>query len=667
MWKCLLIICLLAGGRTAAQTCTGGLGDPIVDITFGQGTGFGPALATGITNLTYQAADCPNDGYYTIANHTTDCFGNTWFSLSQDHTGNPNGYMMLINASFQPSNFYVQTVNGLCGGTSYQFAAWILNLDRGQQEIQPDITFSIEKTDGTVLQSFTTGSIAQPSSPVWNQYAFYFNTPPGINTVVLRMSNNAPGGIGNDIALDDITFRAAGASIQNTVIGFPTDTLNLCVNAQPTLNINAVVESCYPSESMQWQESVDAGKTWTDILGATADAITRTPTAAGLYLYRLSVAQTGNLGIATCEVESQPVEVNVNPIPNPAISIALASDTNCVGSPVTINAITTDGGVSPFYQWLVNGAVVTSGTGGPTESLTSFSLNNGDVVSATLQSDAPCMIGSGYAMSNPITVPIIPIPVTAVSVAASETQICADSVVVFTATPMNGGVVPSYQWQVNGVNAGGDSAVFDDGGLKDGDVVNVAMTAGLACSLPVTATQGVTMTIYPLPIIDMDTVIVIAGGSGIQLDPAVTGNIASFSWTPTNGIEDANSMTPVVKPVSTTAYTLSVVTTDGCRASATEKVEVFYDVRLPAAFTPNGDGHNDVFRVPPSIPVTIRRLAVYNREGLLVFYTSNVALGWDGTYDGKPQPAGTYVWFVEYNDPLTKAVGEKQGTVILIR
>ena len=242
MWKCLLIICLLAGGRTAAQTCTGGLGDPIVNITFGQGTGSGPALATGITNLTYQAADCPNDGYYTIASHTSDCFGDTWFSLSQDHTGNPNGYMMLINASFQPSNFYVQTVNGLCGGTSYQFAAWILNLDRGKPEIQPDITFSIEKTDGTVLQTFTTGSIAQPSSPVWNQYAFYFNTPPGINTVVLRMSNNAPGGIGNDIALDDITFRAAGASIQNTVIGFPTDTLNLCVNAQPTLNINAVVD-----------------------------------------------------------------------------------------------------------------------------------------------------------------------------------------------------------------------------------------------------------------------------------------------------------------------------------------------------------------------------------------------------------------------------------------
>jgi gliding motility-associated-like protein len=173
------------------------------------------------------------------------------------------------------------------------------------------------------------------------------------------------------------------------------------------------------------------------------------------------------------------------------------------------------------------------------------------------------------------------------------------------------------------------------------------------------------MTIYPLPVIDMDTATIIAGGSSVQLNPLVTGDIADFSWMPT--IEGANSMTPVVEPVSTTAYTLSVVTTDGCKASATEKVEVFYDVRLPAAFTPNGDGHNDVFRVPPGIPVTIRQMAVYNRQGLMVFYTNNVGQGWDGRYNGQAQPAGVYVWFVEYNNPLTGKVGEKQGTVVLVR
>ena len=51
----------------------------------------------------------------------------------------------------------------------------------------------------------------------------------------------------------------------------------------------------------------------------------------------------------------------------------------------------------------------------------------------------------------------------------------------------------------------------------------------------------------------------------------------------------------------------------------------------------------------------------------MVFYTTNVGAGWDGTYNGQPQPAGSYVWFVEYNNPLTRQVGEKQGTVVLVR
>ncbi|HEV2479124.1 MAG TPA: gliding motility-associated C-terminal domain-containing protein [Puia sp.] len=660
----MLIICLLTGLRAAAQTCTGGLGDPIAYITFGQGSGIGPPLAAGITNLTYHDADCPQDGYYTIINSTSGC---AWHTVAHDHTGDANGYFMLINASFQPSDFYVQTVSGLCGNTSYQFGAWVLNVDNIPGQILPNITFRIEKTDGTVLQTYETGDIPETGSPTWNQYAFYFNTPPGVSSVVLRMTNNAPGGDGNDLALDDITFRPAGSSISSAVIGFPTDTLSLCINAQPTLDIDATVESCYPSQSVQWQESVDTGKTWTDIPNQTSTELSRTPSAGGMYLYRLTSAQSGNLGITTCEVASQPIEVNVIPTPNPAISIALASDTNCAGSPVTINATVTDPGTGPFYQWLVDGAVVNSSNGGGLPPLTSSTLQNGQVITATMQSDAACLVGNGNATSNAIVVPIIPIPVTAVSIAASATQICADSVVVFTATAGNGGIDPHYQWQVNGVNAGGDSAVFEGAGLRNGDVVNVSMTADLVCSLPVNDPQGVAMTIYALPVISMDTGIVIAGGSSVQLLPAVTGNIASFSWTPATGIEDAGSMTPVVKPVGTTAYTLQVVTTDGCKASATEDVEVFYDVRMPAAFTPNGDGHNDIFRVPPSIPVVIRQFAVYNRQGEMVFYTTNVGQGWDGTSRGHPQPAGTYVWFVEYNDPVTRAVGEKQGAVVLIR
>ena len=82
--KKLIIALLIFCCRSAeAQTpsCTGSLGDPIVDITFGAGTGFGGPLAAGITNMTYIADQCPSDGYYTIVSKTSGCFGNTWLTV----------------------------------------------------------------------------------------------------------------------------------------------------------------------------------------------------------------------------------------------------------------------------------------------------------------------------------------------------------------------------------------------------------------------------------------------------------------------------------------------------------------------------------------------------------------------------------------------------------
>ena len=153
----------------------------------------------------------------------------------------------------------------------------------------------------------------------------------------------------------------------------------------------------------------------------------------------------------------------------------------------------------------------------------------------------------------------------------------------------------------------------------------------------------------------------------MRLQPLVTGNIASYDWTPDNRLESTGMADPVASPAGTTTYQLEVVTIDGCRGTAREKVGVYYDVRLPLAFTPNGDGHNDLFRVPAQSLVTVKQLSVYNRLGLMVFSTTNTGEGWDGNYHGVPQPPGVYVWSVEYINPLTRRSEQKKGTVVLIR
>ena len=184
--------------KVNAQLCQGSLGDPVVNITFGAGSNPGPPLGN-LTNYTYASHDCPDDGYYTIGNSTNNCFGRTWRSLFTDHTpGDVNGYMMIVNASVNPGDFFVKTVDGLCPNTTYEFASWIFNVLQpfacGGNGIKPNITFNIETTTGTVLKSYQTGDI--PMSGSWVQYGFFFSTTTAENSVVLRMTNNAPGGCG---------------------------------------------------------------------------------------------------------------------------------------------------------------------------------------------------------------------------------------------------------------------------------------------------------------------------------------------------------------------------------------------------------------------------------------------------------------------------------------
>jgi hypothetical protein len=200
VWFCFL------SATANSQLCTGSLGDPVVNITFGSGRNPGPALASGKTNYQYASNACPVNGDYTILNQGIECnYG--WHVLQSDHSGEPEGYFMLADASFEPGDFYVDTVTTLCANTTYEFSAWMLNMKKVIQGIRPNITFSIETSDGTVLKTYNTGDIPVQDVVTWKQFGFYFTTPESVSKIVLRMRNNAPGGDGNDLAIDDITFR----------------------------------------------------------------------------------------------------------------------------------------------------------------------------------------------------------------------------------------------------------------------------------------------------------------------------------------------------------------------------------------------------------------------------------------------------------------------------
>jgi gliding motility-associated-like protein len=221
---------------------------------------------------------------------------------------------MLVNASFQPSDFYVDTVRNLCSNTTYEFAAWMMNVVNRTSSIMPNITFSIEKTDGTVLQSTTTGLIPATAAPQWKQYGFWFSTPPGVQTVVLRITNNAPGGIGNDLALDDITFRPCGPKVTASILN-NNDSINICEDERRDFTLEASSIIGYTNPNFQWQTSRDSGISWSDIPGATALTFTARPESLGKFLYRLTIAEEENFILKPCRIASNRLVIGVHPLP----------------------------------------------------------------------------------------------------------------------------------------------------------------------------------------------------------------------------------------------------------------------------------------------------------------------------------------------------------------
>lgn len=310
----LLLLFFQFPNLSQAQLCSGSLGDPVVNITFG--TSAGNSGFNAPPGYTYISSSCPNDGQYTITTVTSSCWNGTWHTVANDHTG--NGAFMLVNASFQPSDFFLATVDGLCPNTSYEFSAWILNVLIPASGIEPNLTFTIETATGTILNSFNTGNIQVSAQPAWQPFGFNFTTASNQNSVVLRIKNNAPGGLGNDLGLDDITFRPCGPKVTTTIQG-NTDTVNVCIYDQSTNYVlNGTASPGFVSPVYQWQISTNSGNVWTDIPGAIALTFIRQSSSAGNFWYRLTTAESVNAGIPGCRINSNRLTINV--YPRPAIS-----------------------------------------------------------------------------------------------------------------------------------------------------------------------------------------------------------------------------------------------------------------------------------------------------------------------------------------------------------
>ncbi len=158
-----------------------------------------------------------------------------------------------------------------------------------------------------------------------------------------------------------------------------------------------------------------------------------------------------------------------------------------------------------------------------------------------------------------------------------------------------------------------------------------------------------------------DTIFV---GQNVMLQSNGNGNVV---WTSHSSLSCTNCKDPIASPQVTTVYNATNYSPNGCQVTDQFRVVVLNDalINIPTAFTPNRDGRNDYFGPLGKVPDGYR-LQIFNRNGEVVFKSTQMEQRWNGYFRGELQPSGVFIYLVYYNDIQNKAHQQK-GTFVLIR
>jgi gliding motility-associated-like protein len=722
----LLMLCLSFSNLLAySQSCEGTLGTNLItDGDFGSGPATivltDPLLAPGYT---YQNNPPPEDGFYTIAS-TTD-FGDPNFCWTSqgDNSTDPNGYLMVVNATFDPGIFFERTLE-VCDGIHYEFSIDILNLLRIEcvDGISPNIDILI---DGVVIDQ--TGNV--PQDETWYTYRTMMTIPEGTDFITLTLRNNAPGGGGNDLGIDNLSLRHCAPDLI-----LPTIT-SACPQGV-TLEAPAAANA-YPTPYYQWQRSFDGGTSWSDLVnenGATlfiANPVanlqyrvlvangpvnfltpscraTSTPTiielqtpltvfqtpviCAGdtLQIGGQSLTAAGNYtvplpGNSGCDTLLE-IQLFLNPSFNQLFSQSLCSGTTFLGQEFLADtlltfAYTTAAGCDSIVNYEID--VLSTPIGGITgdsiicqgssilwRAPTGFSTYqwNTGATTAQLELNAPGLYqvtftnsqGCSYTQEKELQIAdpffdVVAQPIT-----------CPDAADGLIEVLFADGGIPPYQYQLNGGPSQTDMLFAN---LAPG-TYEVLLEDAIGCSfteiLAIEDATALDATLNGIPNTPIEA------GDTLQLSIISTVNDLTYQWSG-NGQASCDTCAST-NWLALPGGQLQVIVNnqEGCGLVIDTLLVVLnpYRVYQPNAFSPNGDGDNDLFTLGLGTNAkAIASLAIFDRWGGAVYqYPENTQqeAGWDGTRNGQPMPTGIYVYHaeIEFQDGKRKQV---QGDLLLMR
>ena len=643
-----LLFCIfVVESQAYSQLCPGSLGDPILNETFGQGHAAAVPLPPNVNSYSFTGG-CPDrKGQYTINNFIFGCGAGTWQQTIGDHTKDVDGNYLMVNAESTPGNVYVTTVNNICPNTTYQFAVWVMNVLKptacGGNPVHPNLTLTVETTSGTKIASYNTGYILETDNKEWKQFGVCFTTAASVNAVVLKITTTPlANGCGSAFMIDDITLKASGPSIKITLDNDSSD-VDVCSGYKNAFIFQGNYSSGFTDPVVQWQNSMDSGKNWTDIPGANTLIYHVPKFNSGTIKYRMIVVERGNFNSLLCRIASKPIQVTVHLLPNQQANRLV---TGCSGIAFQLVDTSFASTYNLKYHW--------SGPSGfqsdlqaPTIPALQFSDSGKYIVRLT----------TDFGCSQTDTLTLSVITGSQVNIQPAVSSICEGQSVHFT-TSGDG----QYLWKPS-AGLSSDHVAQPIASPRDSIVYSVTLTNPSGCK----SFAQVVVNVYKSPFANAGPDKSILKGDSVTLEGTVSGSQIDYFWLPAANISDDKNIRPVVYPPVTTEYSLYAVSKVGCgKAISKTLVKVFKDIYIPTAFSPNNDGRNDLFNILAPSTFVISTFGIYDRKGVLLYKGEKNSISWNGYYKGQPQPAGIYLYLLEMTGPGNRKISRK-GTFLLIR
>ncbi len=340
-----------------------------------------PVVASGVLSATgtsmyssSTAVPLPLERY--VVTNNPNLVDNGHFISMTDHTGNANGRMLVINADAAGTTMYrASFLTSTCANQQYSLSFYAaFPGSPGYQTIcnafggfrYPKIRMRIrDGVSGLIITEVSTTDITTSS---WQQYGLKFLAPISYTNLIIELINDAPGGCGNDVVIDDIEFGSCDPA--------PTVSASVasgCIGGPATFTASLSDPSALGSAVYQWQWATSATGPWTNIAGATASTYTIASVAAGDIgrYYRVLVAAPGNILLTSCRFESPGIILNSRTASTAPTGATTNKNNICAGIPVTLSVTGGSLGYGASWVWYAGGC----GTGASIGTGTSITVS----------------------------------------------------------------------------------------------------------------------------------------------------------------------------------------------------------------------------------------------------------------------------------------------------